>query len=466
MTWIAAAESLKARFSKMGQRDSQIGRVAKTIHDMESARQPTDAFVLKSAKEFDLLSADEYVKLDHILTLRNIYAHPLGVDPQPVEVVAAISLVVETVLSRPLLLRHGYVSEVVRKLLQDRHFLDDVESVAEDHARSVTRRVHPTVLPYLFERLVKDLEPLSGDPESALYWRRGLAFGISFLEEASPEFSSPEWDLARLIELHPHACSQILSAATVWPKLPTRIQDSVLGHLIEPTAQNQAAEHVQPADIRRALVLRAEGQLTERQRSRLLTAIQAVPYDALTTIGAALPDYLDRVIEDLSSHDWYVQNPAAAAVESAGSQGILALGPVDQTRLGRSILQAAEGGAWGAGDVISAAERSIEDFPAAFVLGVALECFTNESLQFRAKTKWLPSALEMTALHPAADDLFSALLASISESEPKRDYLAEYDLAIEAVERARRSSDVAKEVFDELLDVLKTKSVAYPSIDD
>ena len=461
MTWLATAESLKAKFIVMGNRDSQIGRVSRQLEQMEAQRKPTDSFVLDKAKEFGLLSPDEHVKLDHMLTMRNVYAHPLGAAPERVEVLAAISVAVECVLSRPPLLRHGYATEVVRSLLEDRHFLDDVESAIDEHARAVAARLNPIVVPFLFEKLTQGLEALAGDPESAVFWRRGVRFAGTFLETASPDFASDEWDLAQRSEQCPRACSQVLSGARIWPLLPRSAQDAVLGHLVEPHKRGGGALPLQSTDVRRALSLRDEDLLTTRQRARLSAALASAPYDVLRSAAVSLRDYLDKVIDDLSSHDWYTQNPAANAVEHAGHSGVAELSPDNQVRLGRSILQAADGQSNGAAAVLAKVEQSVEHYPRDFVLGIFLECFTNELGQFRLKKHCLFTTLRLAIQHPQTEELWSQLLASVESSEPKYAWGEEYSDAMRSVEEAIRTGGVPVSPTDELIGMLRDKAAAH-----
>lgn len=461
MTWLATAESLKAKFIVMGNRDSQIGRVARQLEQMEAQRKPTDSFVLDKANEFGLLSPDEHVKLDHMLTMRNVYAHPLGAAPERVEVLAAVSVAVECVLSRPPLLRHGYAAEVVRSLLEDRHFLDDVESAVDEHARAVAARLHPTLIPFLFERLTKGLEALAGDPESAVFWRRGVSFAGTFLETTSPDFTSEEWSLPQRIEQCPRACSQVLAAAPIWPLLPRSAQDTVLGHLVEPHERGGGALPLRSADVRRALSLRDQDLLTTRHRERLSAALASAPYDVLGSAGVSLRDYLGKVIDDLSSHDWYTQNPAANAVEHAGNSGVADLSPDDQVRLGRSILQAADGQSNGATAVLAKVEQSVEDCPTDFILGVLLECFTNELGLFRLNKHCLFTALRLATQHPQTEELWGQLLASVESSEPKYAWGEEYGEAVRSVEEATRTGGVPVHPTDELIGLLRNKADAH-----
>lgn len=54
------------------------------------------------------MTDEQHDRLSHLRMMRNRYAHPTGRGPTEKETLAALEIAVDTVLSQPTLLRHGY----------------------------------------------------------------------------------------------------------------------------------------------------------------------------------------------------------------------------------------------------------------------------------------------------------------------------------------------------------------------
>jgi len=373
MTWICIAESLRNKFVVMSQRDATVGRIVGQIEQAKQQDRPTDKLLLENAAQIGLITAEELKKLEYIREMRNIYAHPTGADPSKQEVLAALVIAVETVLSRPPLLRHGYVASLLRSLFEDRHFLDDVPATVREYATGVAHRVHPEVLPYLLKGLTERLEQTIIDPELRVFQRRGLEFGATLLAEMRPDLSAEAWNILAIVQKYPAASSLLLSTPEVWPLLPEQCQDMVLGHLVEPVRGSQVQPPTGPG-LQRARALYWAGSLTTRQQERFCSSFERAPYVILKEAGVPLQEYAKRVIMGLSSHDWYMQNPASDALRDAGANECSRVDKDIQEQLGRNILQAAEGKARSAESFIRSIIGNKEVWPSAFVEGLILGC--------------------------------------------------------------------------------------------
>lgn len=71
---------------------------------------------------------------------------------------AAIETAVNVVLSRPALMRHGYVKELVSRLFEDRHMLDAISEKIERFAELSNTHIDPTIYPYLVKLSFLKLE--------------------------------------------------------------------------------------------------------------------------------------------------------------------------------------------------------------------------------------------------------------------------------------------------------------------
>lgn len=420
MAWISAAESLRNKFSVMsGRKDGQAGRVVQEVENRERKDSPTDSYLLDQARGLGLVTVEQHKKLAHVREMRNLYAHPTRTGPTEQEVLAALEIVVDAVLSQPPRLGHGYVNELLSDLFEDRHFLDDDEEVVLGYAVDVARRVHLDVCPYLLTGLVSRSEELFGDPERAKERRRASWFVAGFIPELEPDLSQQSWGIVGVIQQHPVVASLLLGVPEVWPFLPDQAKSMIFGHLTEPASDNAGRIISRALGLGRAWVLRSRGLLIARQLDVLREAEDSVPYRTLQAAGIPLTRYVNRLLTDLKSHSWDWQNPAAEALGDASSQEVFELGPDTQEQLGRNILQAAEGSAWRAQGLIAAVAQAPGVWPERFVAGLLFETLFDDEGCFRLKSSRLRRALIIALSHEMAEKILGEVTERVRKSEPK-----------------------------------------------
>lgn len=464
MTWISVAESLKRKFTVMGQRDAEMGRILGKIKELERQDRPIDKFLLTKAQEFGVIADEEARKLEHVREMRNIYAHPSEAGPSKEEVVAALVISVNAVLSKPTLLRHGYVTGLMTSLFEDRHFLDDAPERIRDYAAGVARRIHPDVLPFFFQEGAERIEQVADDPESALYLRRGLEVGEAILDEVKPILSDEKWSIIGLIQRYPRACALLFSTRTAWQTLPDQARDMVLGNLVEPV-KGTAILPPTSVGLRKARDLATAGLLTGRQLQRIRQATSRCSYGVLKEADVPLSEYAHRLTEDLSSHNWYIQNPAAEALRNVGAQQAALLGLETQEQLGRNVFQAADGTAVAAVTLILSIVRGTEVWPRAFVEGLLLEGLVNDDGKFRLKQRHLANALKIALAHSEATEIFRRICEQVSLSDPKWGWkTGEYSEAIAIVSTLRGEADPTVHPYlDALLEAIRTAESRAPA---
>lgn len=419
LTWICIAESLRNKFVAMSTRDAEIGKILAKIKEAEQNERSTDRILLDNAAKVGIISSEEQIKLGHIRVMRNIYAHPTGSAPNVDEVLAALTVGVDIVLGRPPLLRHGYIDNLLQSLFQDYHFLDDVPKQIQGFAKGVANRVHPEVRSYFVKNLIAHLEQTFDDPALAIFRRRGLEFGTTILRIWRSEFSRANWDLVNIIQKYPHASSTLLCDDKIWKLLPQQAKDMVFGHLCEPMEDGKP-QHPTSTGLQRLKILDSRNILNKRQSERLQNQLQSVPYNVLKGAGFPLNQYIHRIIEDLKSHNWYIQNPACEAVSDAGFDACNELNEAIQEELGRNILQAADGDAIGAKNMLNELlGKSGEKWPRAFVRGLLLETLVNERGSFRIKRKYFSEALTIACINPKANDILKKTVHDVQKSKPE-----------------------------------------------
>jgi len=467
VTWICVAEALRNRFMSMSLRDAEIGKIVGQIKDCEKNDRPTDKLLLGKASELGIVMTDEEEKLEHMRVMRNIYAHPTGVGPSEEEVVAALTIAIEAVLSKPALMRHGYVQNLFRSLFEDFHFLDDVPVRIREYAEGVVHRVHPEVLPYLLENLFERLEQSIYDPELALFMRRGIEFGTALLATLQPTLSEEKWNIIQTIQKCPMAGSLLLASPTMWSLLPEQAQDMVLGHLTEPIRDNQ----IQPPTIiglQLVCMLDQASLPTKRQKERIASCIKRASYSTLSGAGIHLSEYAQRIKQDLANHNWHTQNPACDALLNAGKNQCGQLDKDTQEQLGRNVLQAADGTATHAVNFIRQIIQSEEVWSRHFIEGMLLETLVNEKQDFRLKERHFGGALIIVSKHPKASSIFNRLIKEVTKSKPKYHWTGEFDKAINLISTIRPQIDPDAHQYLEALEngIVQAKSQVTNDEDD
>jgi len=317
--------------------------------------------------------------------------------------------------------------------------------------------VHPEVRSYFVKNLIGHLEQTFDDPALAIFRRRGLEFGTTILRIWRPKFSAANWDLVNIIQKYPHASSTLLCDDKIWKLLPPQANGMVFGHLCEPIEDGKP-QHPTSTGLQRLKILDSRNMLNKRQSERLQNQLQSIPYNVLKGAGFPLNQYIHRIIEDLKSHNWYMQNPACEAVSDAGFDACNKLNEAIQEKLGRNILQVADGDAIGAKNMLTELlGKSGEKWPRAFVQGLFLETLVNEKGSFRIKRKYFSEALTIACINPNASDILKKTVHDVQKSKPEsfRVNPKDCDYVVNAIGTISNSLDNQETLA--ALDKLKTK---------
>lgn len=466
VVWITIAESIRGKFKVMALRDDEIQRLVRKIEDMEIQEKPTDMVLLNSALKFGFVNKDEHLKLGQIRTLRGVYAHPLGSAPKPEEVLAALVVAVDTILSKPPMLRFGYADQLVSALFGDRHYLEDIPEKVQTFAGTALPRIHFEVWPYLLRSIASRLEATIDDPDMALFSRRGLEFAKAFFERAEPDLKAEEWNLLRLIQDYPTAMSLILSHPPLWLRLADQAQDMVIGHLLEPVINGVVCLPTAQG-LGYVRVLRDKNLLSQFHVSHFLRAVASASYTAVVEAGIPLSEYAQRIIDDLRSHTWSTQNLAADALALVGPEQCAHLSSEIQETLGRNILQAADGESHSAGRLLVSLGEKKNEWPESFVKGVLFETLVNEGGELRFKKRCFAKALAAALALPDEESctIIGEAAKVVKKSKPKCGWIAENDSEEiqDAISRARlvTTTKEQRQVLAKLSTAIKSTTTKF-----
>ena len=442
MIWISAAESLRNKISELALRDVEAGRVLGEIQKYEQQNISPDKIILDKSESLGLLSKDEHRKLEHIRNMRNSYAHPTGVAPSLEELTVAFQQVCSYILNRSAQLKYGYVSNLISSMFQNRHFLDDDDVKINEYAVGIAHRLHPEVLPYLVKKTCESYDVCSED----LIKRRAVHLISSLLKELNPNLSEDSWGIVSVIDQHPRAASLFLSIPEVWGSLPTQAKDMCFGHLVEPTRKDGTIVNPSPLRIKRLKVLESSNCLTDKQKEKFEEVLNKIPYESLISAKMSLADVASRIIKDLKSHNWYVQNPAIDAITNFGLNSIENLSESIQEELGRNILQSAEGNSGSAKSFVMEALKN-QRLPKPFVKGLLKECFTNERCEFRVKAKVLECLLGIVIFQTNLGEIIKSPIEDINKSTPGSAFERKgIDTTVGIIERVITSASSADQI--------------------
>ncbi|MCY8930461.1 hypothetical protein ABE202_17735 [Bacillus subtilis] len=456
--WINIAESLKFKFYNMASRDHEINKkVISKIEDLEEKERPTDSLLIRAADEFGLITKEQKLKLEHIKTMRGVYAHPLSKAPTKSEVELAIEFGVDIVLSQSALLKHAFVKDLVVSIFEKHHYLDDNEEKVRKAAESTLNHINPKVYPYFFKLLVQDLDRVSGDLPKVIFLKRGQIFLESLLQESIDKFSSFEWKLVELLHKYPEIVSNLFIQENFWPKIEEEIQDSIMGYLIEPV-KDKKVKIPSEESIKKVLNLYHLKMLTERHIERLKAAIDKCSLYKRMLAGVPLDWYKNDLIIDLKSSNWYSQNPVIDVIESIGPNNINSLESSFLLDLGRNVLQAADGGARRAEDFVTSLFKSDEEWSPYFIEGIFLETFINHKKRLRFKKYFRSGLKAVLALRKEERELIiQNAIKLLEEATPKgwirektfNEYITLLEEGIEKTNNGGR-----KKIFSKLRDAM------------
>jgi hypothetical protein len=415
LTWIAVAEGLKWRFAELTARDRDMAKFVAETERIERDGGTIDQRLLDQAKKSGLVSDAEFKQLTYLKDMRNSFAHPTGAAPSLEDVQAALGVAITLVLSRPPLLGFGYVADLAVRVMEDIHYLDDVKEKVEDYGKQLAPRLQRDAVPRLVGALIKRLGPVIADPQMAVYTRRAVWLSRELVRQAPSNINATPWRVEAWLGETPTAAALILAEPEIFPRLDSRLSDSVFGNIIEPVSGGKV---VPPngESLQVALALRDSGFLDGPKEARLVAALGRTPYVTLQH-NIPLRDWAYKAVTDLLARNWYVQNPAAVALASVSAEGVATCDAATVEQLGRALLAAADGTASEAQQLIARLCRNDGSiWPSSFIGGLLLECVVHEHGKFRVKSDELSAVLEIVSAHPDAARIEATAIGAIASS--------------------------------------------------
>jgi hypothetical protein len=225
-------------------------------------------------------------------------------------------------------------------------------------------------------KLTAALDGVFADPGSDLLQRRGVWFLRRFLTAEPVIFD--EWDTTEDLPDHPTVLPGLLAVKELFELVTDHARDIIVNVLCQAAASD-------PRNLELIWGLKEDDALEERHDQQFTITIDGLPLARLTGSGLPLRAYWRRVVDRLRSHSWDPQNAAIGVLRAAGPEQVAQLDPAAQEELGRNIMQAAEGNAWSARNLLGELSMSGSHWPAELLMGVAVEPFLAVDGQIRLK---------------------------------------------------------------------------------
>ena len=454
MVWISCAESLKRKFKEASIRDHNAGKCLEKIEEKEDNKHSSDKCILDQSLEYGFIDTAAHTKLLHIYTMRCLYGHPYEKAPTETELQSAAEHVVSFVLSQPTHLKYGFAQDIIKRLLEDPHYLDNFEEAVCSYAKELKLKISEDIYEWLLLKYWKELETLFGDKSAYDILWRGLWFSQAFLLECDTDFfSKPDW--FHHIQRFPKMLSMVLSYPELFKNVDSSTQDYAISTLID------GSKRV-PTKVKYLYSLEQSNVLTTRQAERVIEFLEEQSDDTkwLWASELSISFSFNKIIEKLKSYNWYTQKPVIDLIRNQLTE-LTSLDEAQQVEIGRNILQTANGGESSANEFLLTFSKGDLKLPIQVIQGLLFECFLNDDLEFRFKIDKLNWVLDGINLldKTVSKTIIKALREAILIAKLKRkklydkDDFDEYISTVESLDNGVRISRILKikykQIFEE-----------------
>lgn len=374
MSFLAGIESLKRRFKELGKKDSGIGRISTEIRNKEERHESIEKFVIDKAKELMLIDDIEKSKLEYFWGMRSVYSHPYEQNPSYLDCQHIINSIYEIVLSKPLLIRTGILSSIIKRITDEESYLRNDDDEIDNFVKELFIRVDTNCYSYFWDKIIDSIEKSPVEEHKSVCYLRQIKICKSFLNNFGyNNIFKDDTEIENFIYQHKMATIIFLANVDVFRLLNGRLQDIIFRILIE------------EKNDRKLNKLYTNNVLSDKNVEELKNYISTRETNGLANFSSTLT--IEKVIEKLRSYVWDIQNPVYNILKSSKFYETLSLCSSNlQIDLGRNILQAANS-AFSINNFL--VELSDAEFANKFSKnvkkGIVFECFINERKRIRSK---------------------------------------------------------------------------------
>lgn len=412
MSFLACIESLKRRFIELGKKDSTIGRINTEIKKKEELHESVEKYVITKAKDLMLIDDIEKSKLEYFWGMRSVYSHPYEQNPSYLDCQHIINSVYEIVLSKPLLIRTGILSSIIKRLTDEESYIRNDNREIDNFVKELFTRVDPSCFSYFWEKIIKSIENTPVEEHKSICYLRQKQVCKSLLRNFGyNNIFKDDTEIENFIYQHKTATILFFSSCEVFRTLNNRLQDIIFRILIE------------QGKNKRLNKLYNEKLLSDANINELKTYISNKDTTTLINYSSVLT--IEKVIEKLKSHNWGIQNPVYNILISNYFYETLSLCNTElQIDLGRNILQASTAAFEINNFLTEICNKEFGNkYPLDVKKGIVFECFVNERKRIRAKLANISSVEKiLSSLETAEkDSIISELNCLLDDAVEKSD---------------------------------------------
>ena len=390
MTWLSCAESLKRRFKAASPRDGAARAIVGDFERKESEEKSVDLFLLNKSKDYGFVTAADFLRLKHVYEKRCLFGHPYQTAPLDTEVIDAMNVVTACLLAKEIRMKHGYLEAQVAEITGSKTFLDDYQPRVAEYAQEIISRGAPDLLGWWLTKIWKKASPLISDPTMPWILRR--VCWISDIVLPSLDEDAVKTAFLQSLTDEPVLASFCLARSCAFKHLPVLASDQVVSNLLD-------RGETSPSCLAPLFHQKQQGVLSSRQTERLKAFVEAAKVEILIQAKVPFVEFAERIVTQLKSYNWNIQNPTAEALLNVDDAQFALLTPALQEQLGRNLLQAGQN-ARECSKFITECGKGTKNIPSSMAYGMLAEMFFNDLGQLRPKLGCADGVLKVVGRLP------------------------------------------------------------------
>lgn len=391
MSWVGIAENLKDKILELSNLGDAAATTALTaIQDAEANKKSVDKIILEKAGALSLVEATELANLEFLWTQRCIFAHPYQLAPNEDETKFIINQLVNICLSKPLLYKRTYLTELINNLVTKPFFLSNNEADIIKFFTGILSRVLPDQHPYLFKTLLFELGKVEVDDAKADTQLKLRIFLGKLLNETPTPLSDVSWGFENRAVNYPFTTLYGCVTVNTWSKLPERVKQILVDYALGEADESKRFR------IKTAFwELIGAGVLEEPFRQRYFTYLESIRFTYAIHFYADTAAMLGRILRDFSTFNYDKQNAVIEFLKSESGKNYLAgLQEADQSAIGNHLMFAVRNNNWSGADYLNSLTAK-NDLPKAFVKGILDATILNRNNDFYVDLERFRIALKM-----------------------------------------------------------------------
>lgn len=462
MSWIGIAENLKDKILQL----SNLGDVAATaaliaIQDAETNKKSVDKIILEKAGVLNLVEPTELANLEFLWTQRCIYAHPYQLAPDEVATKFIINEMVTICLSKPLLYKRTYLTEVINNLVNKPFFLSSNEADIVNFYSGLLSRVQADQHPFLFKTLLAELGKVEVDQTKADVQLKLRIFIVKLLHESPIPLTDSNWTLENRAVNFPFTTFYGCVTPNTWNKLPERIKQVLVDYALG-----------EPDETKRYRIktgfweLINAGVLEEAFKQRYFAYLESIRFTYAINFYGDATQMLNRTLSEFDTYNYDKQNAVIEFLKSESGKGYLnRLPEVDQGAIGNRLMYAVRNNNWSGADYLNTLSTQ-KDLSKAFVNGLLEATVFNGNNDFYIDLDRFKAGVKMLENLPAAEA--TTMLHNLDNRVVNMATDKTHHISVDSLEAAKlKLADVRadiNEVAQTVLDHLKEFEFQWPAL--